>query len=309
MKAFLCLSAVLAAASASGIGLVSHGAVHAPILPTPVSGSIAPVNYGANRPVNGYGHGQVSHQSVSKPYQGEHRSTTQSKAFGSHAAVVADAPNRLHGADAVVSHGIHAVHAPVHHAVHAAPVLAHAVHAPVHHAVHAAPIVAHAAPAYHAPVVAHAAPAYHAPVKAGYVADDLAEVSPYSYTYAVADDYSGAAFQQAENNDGTGVVDGEYSVNLPDGRIQHVKYHANDYDGYVADVTYEGTPTYGAAPVAHAAPAYHAPVVAHAAPVVAHAVHAAPVVAHAVHAPVAHAVHAAPVLAHGIAHGPAHVIG
>jgi len=279
MKAFLCLSAVLAAASASGIGLVSHGAVHAPILPTPVSGSIAPVNYGANRPVNGYGHGQVSHQSVSKPYQGEHRSTTQSKAFGSHAAVVADAPNRLHGADAVVSHGVHAVHAPVHHAVHAAPVVAHA--APAYHA----PIVAHAAPAYHAPVVAHAAPAYHAPVKAGYVADDLAEVSPYSYTYAVADDYSGAAFQQAENNDGTGVVDGSYSVNLPDGRIQHVNYHANDYDGYVADVTYEGTPTYGAAPVAHAAPAYHAPVVAH-----------------AVHAPVV--AHAAPALAHG-----AHVIG
>merc|ERR1712244_133010 len=137
------------------------------------------------------------------------------------------------GADAVVSHGVHAVHAPVHHAVHAP--LAHAVHAPVfEHAVHA--------PVHHA---VHAAPAYHAPAHAGYVADDLAEVSPYSYTYAVADDYSGAAFQQAENNDGTGVVDGEYSVNLPDGRIQHVKYHANDYDGYVADVTYEGTPTYG----------------------------------------------------------------
>merc|ERR1712189_111650 len=183
---------------------------------------------------------------------------------GSHAAVVADAPNRLHGADAVVSHGIHAVHAPVHHAV----------HAPVHHAVHAAPVIAHAAPAYHAPVVAHAAPAYHAPVKAGYAAPDLAEVSPYTYNYAVADDYSGAAFQQSENNDGTGVVDGSYSVNLPDGRIQHVNYHANDYDGYVADVTYEGTPTYGAAPVvAHAAPAYHAPVVAH-------VVHAAPVLAH-----------------------------
>merc|ERR1712170_277790 len=173
----------------------------------------------------------------------------------------------------------------------------------------------HAAPAYHAPVV-HAAPAYHAPVAhAGYVADDLSEVSPYSYTYAVADDYSGAAFNQAENNDGAGVVDGEYSVNLPDGRIQHVKYHANDYDGYVADVTYEGTPTYGAAPVAHAAPAYHAPVVAHAAPVVAHAVHAAPVVAHAVHAPVAHAVHAAPVVhaAHAVhapvvAHPVAHAV-
>merc|ERR1712170_58769 len=117
MKAFLCLSAVLVAASAD-LGLVHHAAVHAPVLPTAVSGAIPPVNYGANKPVNGYGHGQVSHQSVSKPYQGEHRSTTQSKAFGAHAAVVADAPNRLHGADAVVSHGVHAVHAPLaHHAV------------------------------------------------------------------------------------------------------------------------------------------------------------------------------------------------
>merc|ERR1711976_112110 len=106
-------------ASAAGIPVRGvHAAVHAPVLPTHVSAAVAPVNYGANRPVNGYGHGQVSHQSVSKPYQGEHRSTTQSKAFGSHAAVVAGAPNRLHGADAVVSHGVHAVHAPVHHAVH-----------------------------------------------------------------------------------------------------------------------------------------------------------------------------------------------
>merc|ERR1711902_150621 len=111
----------------------AHHAVH-----TPVSAAVAPVNYGANKPVNGYGHGQVSHQSVSKPYQGEHRSTTQSKAFGAHAAVVADAPNRLHGADAVVAH--HAVH----------PIAHHAVHPVAHHAVH------HAAP-YPAPVV-HAAP-------------------------------------------------------------------------------------------------------------------------------------------------------
>merc|ERR1712152_96982 len=220
MKAFLCLSTIVAAASAN-LGLVHHGvahhaAVHAPVLPTPVSGAIAPVNYGANRPVNGYGHGQVSHQSVSKPYQGEHRSTTQSKAFGAHAAVVADAPNRLHGADAVVSHGVHAVHAPLaHHGV------AHAVHAPVvAHAVHAAPVVAHAvhaAPAYHAPVVAHAAPAYHAPAEV--YAD---EVSPYTFTYAVADDYSKAS--------------------------------SNAEDGYVADVTYEGTAVYPEAP----APGYHA---------------------------------------------------
>merc|ERR1712183_245485 len=122
----------------------------------------------------------------------------------------------------------------------------------------------------HAPVVHHAV--------GGYAQPDLAEPSPYSYTYAVADDYSGAAFNQAESNDGTGVVEGSYSVNLPDGRTQHVNYHANDYDGYVADVTYEGTASYAntvAHPVAHA--------VAHPA-VVAHPV------AHAIARPVVHAV-------------------
>merc|ERR1711982_132832 len=187
-------------------------------------------------------------------------------------------------------------HAPLTHAVHAAPVVAHAVHAPVHHAVHAAPVVAHAvhaapvvahaAPAYHAPVVA--APAYHAPVET--YAD---EVSPYTYTYAVADDYSKAAFNAEETSDGASNVQGSYRVALPDGRIQTVTYTSNGYDGYVADVTYEGTASYPeAAPVvAHAAPAYAAPVVAHAAPAyhAPHAAHAAPVaVAHAVHAPVAH---------------------
>merc|ERR1712001_390169 len=85
--------------------VVAHAVHAAPVAHTPVSAAVAPVNYGANKPVNGYGHGQVSHQSVSKPYQGEHRSTTQSKAFGAHAAVVADAPNRIHGAAAA--------HAPV----------------------------------------------------------------------------------------------------------------------------------------------------------------------------------------------------
>merc|ERR1712106_260146 len=83
------------------------------------------------------GAGRTSHQSVSKPYQGEHRSIVQSKAFGASVAAVADSPNRLHGARAVLGHG------PASHAT------------PVYHA----PVV-HAAPAYHAPLV-HAAPAYH----------------------------------------------------------------------------------------------------------------------------------------------------
>merc|ERR1712152_79489 len=119
----------------------------------------------------------------------------------------------------------------------------------------------HVAHAVHAPVV-HAAPAYHAPVKAGYVADDLAEQSPYSFTYAVADDYSKANFQSEETSDGASNVAGSYSVALPDGRIQHVKYTSNGYDGFVADVTYEGTAVYPEAPAggykAAPAPAYHA---------------------------------------------------
>merc|ERR1712106_77145 len=77
--------------------LIAHHApvlVHAPLV----------ANHGAV--LGGYrGPGQVSHQSVSKPYQGEHRSTTQSKAFGAAIASVADSPNRLHGARGLVAHG------------------------------------------------------------------------------------------------------------------------------------------------------------------------------------------------------------
>merc|ERR1711937_1036629 len=96
------------------------------------------------------------------------------------------------------------------------------------------------------------------------------EVSPYTYTYAVADDYSKAAFNAEETSDGASNVQGSYRVALPDGRIQTVTYTSNGYDGYVADVTYEGTaqypeakpyhpaPAYKPAPVYAPAPAYHA---------------------------------------------------
>merc|ERR1711942_334477 len=186
------------------------------------------------------GAGQTSHQSVSKPFQGELRSTVQSKAFGAGIASVSDSPNRLHGARGVIAH-------PVSHGI------AH----PVAHAV--APFG-----------VAHAAPVVHA--AAGYAAPDLAEVSPYTYNYAVADDYSGAAFNQAESNDGTGIVEGSYSVNLPDGRIQTVNYKANDLEGFVSDVSYSGTAQYPeAVPVAHAvaAPGLAHPVAHAVAPAVA----------------------------------------
>merc|ERR1712061_431518 len=120
MKAFVCLSALFVAAS---------GAPSGPV-------------------VVGYGGGQTSHQSVSRPY-GEQRSIVQSKAFGAAHASVSQVDNAKglseiqpaiganrpvavgHAAVVpVATHAVHAVHAPVAHAV-------HAVHAPVAHAVHA----------------------------------------------------------------------------------------------------------------------------------------------------------------------------
>merc|ERR1712227_1072254 len=171
-KAFVCMSLLAyAAAAPAGPVLVGHAPVHA------VHAVHAPVHHA----VVG---GQASHQSVSTAH-GEVRTLSQSKAFGATHGVTVQADNSKGlseiqpaiaanrpvpvGKNAVIPlhsvapHGVaHAVHAPV-------------VHAPVHHAVHA-------------PVVHH-----DAPVKAGYVADDLAEQSPYTFTYAVADDYSKAS--------------------------------------------------------------------------------------------------------------------
>merc|ERR1711875_79386 len=219
MKAFVCLSTVLAAASAG-------------VVPVAV----------------GYGGGQTSHQSVSRPY-GEQRSIVQSKAFGAAHASVSQVDNAKGlseiqpaiGANRPVAVG-HAAVVPV--ATHG---VAHAVRAPL---VHAAPVVhaVHAAPIVHAAPLVHAAPVAYPD-----------EPSPYTYTYGVADDYSKATFNAAETGDGAGNAEGSYSVALPDGRIQHVNYKADGYEGYVADVTYEGTAVYPEAPVVKAVapvPAY-----------------------------------------------------
>merc|ERR1711981_1092496 len=82
---------------------------------------------------------------------------------------------------------------------------------------------------YHAP---HPAPAYKEEAP-----------KPYAFQYGVADDYSGANFNAQETADGK-AVSGSYQVALPDGRIQTVTYTADHYNGYVADVKYEGTPVY-----------------------------------------------------------------
>merc|ERR1712228_876224 len=82
---------------------------------------------------------------------------------------------------------------------------------------------------------------------------------PYAFQYGVADDYSGAKFNAQETADGK-AVSGSYQVALPDGRIQTVTYTADHYNGFVADVKYEGTPVYPEAKPYHPAPApgYHA---------------------------------------------------
>merc|ERR1711970_768419 len=111
-------------------------------------------------------------------------------------------------------------------------------------------------------------------------APDLYEPPVYAYQYGVNDDYSGANFQQSENRDGY-ITSGSYTVALPDGRVQTVKYTDNG-DGVIQDVTYEGVPQYGPAVVKTA-------VVAHP---VAHTIAHPAVVAHpgAVAHPVAHAI-------------------
>ena len=93
---------------------------------------------------------------------------------------------------------------------------------------------------HHKPAPYHPEPAYDGP-------------AVYQYGYAVADDYSGANFAANENRDGY-ATNGEYRVNLPDGRTQIVTYSVGDaYSGYVADVKYEGVAQY---PEYHPAPAY-----------------------------------------------------
>ena len=101
-------------------------------------------------------------------------------------------------------------------------------------------------------------PAYGAPPPVVYKEEKLPP-QPFAYEYGVNDDYSKANFKKTESQDGNGVVTGSFVIALPDGRIQTTTYTADHYNGFVADVTYEGTPVYPPEPkegYGHAAPAY-----------------------------------------------------
>lgn len=84
------------------------------------------------------------------------------------------------------------------------------------------------------------------------------DVCLFQYQFGVNDkDYSGAVFSHQENRADYN-TQGEYRVNLPDGRVQIVTYTAGP-EGYIADVTYEGEAVYADAPAYKPAPAPYKP--------------------------------------------------
>merc|ERR1712183_741828 len=94
-------------------------------------------------------------------------------------------------------------------------------------------------------ILADQAPVYPPPPPPSYAAEPQSypDAKPqYTYNYGVADDYSGANYGHSENRDGY-KTEGSYTVDLPDGRKQIVKYVDNG-DGLVAEVTYEGEAQY-----------------------------------------------------------------
>ncbi|XP_063601159.1 uncharacterized protein LOC134777258 [Penaeus indicus] len=71
--------------------------------------------------------------------------------------------------------------------------------------------------------------------------EDSAEYGPakYDFDWAVNHDYSGNHFGHQESRDGA-YTQGSYYVQLPDTRLQTVKYYVDGDSGYVAEVEYEG---------------------------------------------------------------------
>ncbi|XP_063601158.1 pro-resilin-like [Penaeus indicus] len=71
--------------------------------------------------------------------------------------------------------------------------------------------------------------------------EDSTEYGPakYDFDWTVNHDYSGNHFGHQESRDGD-YTQGSYYVQLPDTRLQTVKYYVDGDSGYVAEVEYEG---------------------------------------------------------------------
>merc|ERR1719150_2668412 len=80
-----------------------------------------------------------------------------------------------------------------------------------------------------------------APIAHGGYHEESYQPDPFHFTYGVHDDYHHTGFSESRSGDEGGNIKGEYTVALPDGRIQHVTYHADGgYGGTVMEVTYKG---------------------------------------------------------------------
>ncbi|XP_068248171.1 cuticle protein 7-like isoform X2 [Palaemon carinicauda] len=104
-------------------------------------------------------------------------------------------------------------------------------------------------PGYGYPAPSHPV-SYHAPEKH--------EGMPFNFDYKVSDHYKGLDFGHNSNSDGN-LVTGEYRVLLPDGRTQIVTYTADHYNGYQAEVRYEGEAKYPEPAPYHPEPSYGHP--------------------------------------------------
>ena len=64
---------------------------------------------------------------------------------------------------------------------------------------------------------------------------------PFYFKYGVHDDKYYTDFQEERSGDEAGNIKGQYTVALPDGRIQDVVYHADgNYGGTIMEVSYKG---------------------------------------------------------------------
>merc|ERR1712098_25313 len=69
------------------------------------------------------------------------------------------------------------------------------------------------------------------------------EPPKYQFTYGVQNPDTGNNYGQQESRDGES-TQGEYFVNLPDGRLQKLTYTVSGDGGYIAEVTYTGEAQY-----------------------------------------------------------------
>merc|ERR1712008_557582 len=77
------------------------------------------------------------------------------------------------------------------------------------------------------------------PAPGGDVYDERPD--PFHFEYGVHDDKYHTDFSEQRSGDESGSMKGEYTVALPDGRVQHVIYHADGgYGGTIMEVTYSG---------------------------------------------------------------------